>query len=219
MLIRLQGKNFLIDAGPDFRAQALAHGLTRLDGVLLTHSHFDHIGGLDDLRPYYFFQKKRVPCLLSKETFEEIKIRYNYLMEPLSEGQTISAQLDFIVLEEDVGQVVFEDVSWSYVSYHQAGVKVNGFRTGKMAYISDIRTYPESIFDSLQGLDLLVLSAFRTTVTQMHFSVDEAIEFSSRTGAKKTYLTHIGHDLEHEEASKLLPENVHFAYDGLSLSF
>jgi phosphoribosyl 1,2-cyclic phosphate phosphodiesterase len=218
-LVCANDKNFLIDVGPDFRTQALTHHITKLDGVLLTHTHFDHVGGIDDLRPYFFTQKKRMPCLLSKETFEEIKMRYHYLVQPLGEGHAISAQLDFFILEEDFGETTFEGTKWQYMSYHQAGMKVNGFRLGNMAYVSDIRTYAESLFDSLKGVEVLILSAFRTTVTEMHFSVDEAIAFAKRVGARQTYLTHIGHDLDAENQNLNLPENVKLSYDGLKIQF
>jgi phosphoribosyl 1,2-cyclic phosphate phosphodiesterase len=219
VLIQTQGKNFLIDAGPDFREQALKHKIRKLDGLLLTHTHFDHVAGIDDLRAFYFLNKTRLPCLLSKETFEEIKIRYHYLMRPLKDGHSISAQLDFFVLEHDFGKMRFQGVEWKYMSYTQADMKVTGFRQGKMAYVSDIRAYTNQLLESLEGVETLVLSALRTTPTQMHFSVDEAIEFSKMVGAKKTYLTHISHDLDHEKVNKILPSNVRLSYDGLKISY
>lgn len=218
-LVQIEGKNFLIDAGPDFRMQALTHKIERLEGVLLTHTHYDHIGGIDDLRSYYFLQKEKLPCLLSQETFDEIKVCYHYLLKPLKDGHTICAQLDFFVLEKDFGEITFGGLKWKYVSYHQADMKVTGFCLGNLSYISDIRVYPEMLVPALQGTEILVLSALREAPTQMHFGLDEAIEFSKRVGAKETWITHISHDLDYEEISQKLPRNVHLSYDGLKIPF
>ncbi|MBI2743726.1 MAG: MBL fold metallo-hydrolase [Chlamydiales bacterium] len=219
LLIKAEGKTFIIDVGPDFREQALKYKIEHLDGVLLTHSHYDHIGGIDDLRAYYFLQKKRMPCLLSQETFDELKVRYYYMMKPMKDGHGISAQLDFFVLEKEDGEVEFEGVKWQYMSYIQADMKVTGFRLGSMAYVSDIRKYEEGLFHSLKGVDLLILSALRSEPTHMHFSIEEAVAFSKKVGAKQTWLTHISHDLDHEEVSQKLPHNVRLSYDGLQISF
>lgn len=219
LLITTKGKNFLIDVGPDFRTQALTHKITHLDGVLLTHTHYDHVGGIDDLRVFYFAHEKRMPCLLSKETFEEIKIRCHYLLRPLKDGHAVSAQLDFFVLEKDFGTVQFEGVTWDYMSYTQSGMKVTGFRLGKFAYVSDIRTYEENIFDALKGVEILVLSALRQEQSIMHFSVPEAVEFAHKVGAKQTWITHISHGLDHEKTNQTLPPHVRLSHDGLKISW
>jgi len=104
-----------------------------------------------------------------------------------------------------------------YFSYFQLDIKVTGFRIGNFAYVSDIRKYTEQIFQSLKGIDILVLSALRTAPSPMHFSIDEAIAFSRRTSAKMTYLTHIAHDLEYETTNALLPPDVRMSYDGLEI--
>jgi phosphoribosyl 1,2-cyclic phosphate phosphodiesterase len=218
-LIQVGGKNFLIDVGPDFREQALKYQIKHLDGLLITHSHFDHIGGLDDLRVFYFIQKKAVPCLVSKETYEELKVRYHYMMRPLEKGKSAFAQLDFRLLEDDFGRVDFEGVMWDYVSYYQADMKVTGFRLGSLAYISDIRKFEERVVDALQGVETIIISALRYTPSEVHFSIDEAIDFVRRVGAKRTYFTHIAHDLDHEETNAKLPEDVRMGYDGLEFSF
>lgn len=218
-LIRVEEKTFLIDAGPDFRQQALRSDLTHVDGVLLTHSHFDHIGGVDDLRVYYFIQHRPLPCLLSQETYDELKMRCHYLFLPLESGRAISAQLDFQILKQDFGAINFEGLNLQYTSYFQATTKVTGFRIGNLAYISDIREYDEKLVQALQGVDILVLSALRHVPTVMHFSVDEAIAFAKNIGAKHTWLTHIAHDLDYEETNAHLPSNVRLSYDGLEFEF
>ena len=217
-LIQIQGKNFLIDVGPDFRAQALHFHIEHLNAVLLTHAHADHIAGIDDLRAYYFLYKNSVPCVLSQDTFNEVKVRYHYMLQKLSLGTSISAQIDFQVLNEDFGELMLDGVRFEYFSYYQTGMKVTGFRVGNFAYVSDIRQFSEQVIDKILGVDILVLSALRHTPTKMHFSVEEAIAFSRRVSAKKTYLTHIAHDLEHEATNALLPPDVRMSYDGLEIS-
>lgn len=219
VLVKVQGKSFLIDVGPDFRTQALTYKIDQLDGVLLTHTHYDHLGGLDDLRSYFFAQKKRMPCLLSRESFQEIKIRYHYLMRPLKDGHTICAQLDFFELEKDFGEVLFEGVNWKYMSYFQSSTEVTGYRLGSMAYISDIREYSDQLLKSLEGVELLVVSAQRYVPSSLHFSLDEAVDFSQKVGASRTWITHITHDLDHNEANQKLPHNVRLSYDGLQVPF
>lgn len=216
-LITLGNKNFLIDVGPDFRAQALKFDIKHLTAVSLTHAHADHIAGMDDLRAFYFLEKKKIPCILSQETFEEVKLRYHYLLQPVISGKSFSAQLDFQILPKDFGCLELEKVRFDYFSYFQMDIKVTGYRIGNFAYVSDIRQYTDQIFSSLQGIDILVLSALRHTPSPMHFSIEEAIAFSRETSAKITYLTHIAHDLEHEATSALLPPDVKMSYDGLSI--
>lgn len=216
-LIDWEGKRFLIDAGPDFRLQALKYQINRLDGIILTHSHFDHIGGLDELRAFNFLQKSSLPCLLSIETFDELKVRYHYLMQPPEDGRSICAELNFHILDRDFGQMKFLGVDWRYVSYTQGSVKVNGLRLPTVAYISDIRSYTRQVIDDIAGVDTLILSALRYTPSEMHLTIDEAVAFAREVGAKKTWLTHIAHDLDHDETNKKLPKDIRLSYDGLEI--
>jgi phosphoribosyl 1,2-cyclic phosphate phosphodiesterase len=219
VLIKVSGKTVVIDVGPDFRTQALLHRIDKLDGVLLTHSHYDHVGGIDDLRAFYFTQHNKLPCLLSQETFDELKIRCHYLMQPLKDGHTICAQLDFKVLEKDFGNVLFGGLHWQYMSYFQAKMKVTGFRLGNMAYVSDIREYTDELLHALKGVEVLILSALRDQPSHMHLSTAEAIDFAQKIGAKKTWLTHVSHEMDYEETNQKLPQNVRLSYDGLKIPF
>ncbi len=218
-LLKVGGKTLLIDVGPDFREQALKFKIDRLDGVLITHPHFDHVGGLDDLRVYYFIQKHALPCLLSQDTFDDLKLRCHYMMRPLEPGRSVCAQLDFQVLGGDFGERDFEGVPLQYMSYYQTNMKVTGFRVGDFAYVSDIREYTDELIQRLSGVKVLILSALRHSPTLMHFSIDEAIAFSRRVGAEMTYLTHVAHDLEYNTTNAMLPDDVRMSYDGLEISF
>jgi len=212
-------RRLLIDSGPDFRLQALRYHIDHLDGVLLTHSHFDHVAGLDELRAYYLHSRKRLPVLVSEPTFQNLRRRYDYLFHEKPQLSSLTAQLDFQVLQDDRGTTKFLDIEIGYMHYDQGGMPVTGYRFGSFAYISDIRTYPETIFTDLSEIKTLVLSTLRHKSSPMHFNLEEAITFVRRVGAEKAYLTHMSHELDHAETNALLPKGIQLAYDGLKLGF
>jgi phosphoribosyl 1,2-cyclic phosphate phosphodiesterase len=213
------GRNILIDCGPDFRQQALLHNINQLDAVIFTHSHNDHMAGVDDLKVYSFRNKKPLDCLLSKETYAELKKRFYYIFNENDPYAGLTPRFNLHYLEKDRGELVFQQLHIRYFSYEQMGMRVHGFRFGNLAYVSDIRIYPETIFEDLQGVETLVLSALRHAPTPMHFHVDEAVDFAVRVGAKKSWLMHVAHELDHEKTNAYLPENIQMAYDGLKLDF
>lgn len=216
-LLQINDKVLLIDSGPDFRAQALQYTISRLDGVLLTHTHFDHVAGLDELRAYYLLYRQPLPILVSTATLTDLKRRYDYLFREKSWEMSLAAQLDFCALEEERGETSFLGIPIRYMSFEQGGMQVFGFRFGNFAYLSDIRNYPETIFEDLQGVETLVISALREKPSLMHLSFAEAIQFAERVGAQKVFFTHIGHDAEHEEIQSQMPSGMQLAYDGLTL--
>jgi phosphoribosyl 1,2-cyclic phosphate phosphodiesterase len=220
VLIKAHFKQFLIDVGPDFRFQALSHKIHSLDGVLLTHAHQDHTAGIDDLRPIYYKRITSLPLLLSKETSEEIERRYRYLLTPAFDQKDFVERLHLQLLPISLeGEIEFGGVKIGYVTYEQGGMSVNGFRFGDLAYLSDIRTFPDTIFQALKGLKILVISALRYTSSPLHFSIDEAIDFANKIGVEKVWLTHISHELEHDKVNAYLPKHVKLAYDGLEIEF
>lgn len=216
-LLCIEQRQFLIDAGPDFRMQALRAGITKLDGLLLTHAHHDHTAGLDDLRPICYRRETPLPVLLSVETAQEMRIRYNYLFQ--SPHENFVSRFDLHLLPDQVGEVVFENLSIQYVTYTQGGMLVNGYRIGDLAYLSDIRHFPSSIFENLKGVRYLIISALRYTPSPLHFSVDEAIDFAKQLQVERVWLTHISHDLEHHQTNAYLPAYMSLAYDGLEIDF
>lgn len=214
VLLRLMNRQFLVDVGPDFRQQALRYGIHHLDGVYLTHAHHDHAAGIDDLRPICFERKSPLPILLSHETAHEVTQRYAYLFQPQDQGES---RFVLHMLPDESGEIQFEGFSVGYVSYQQGKMGVNGYRWGDLAYLSDIRQYDPSIFTHLQGVKDLVISALRFTPSPLHFSIDEAIDFSKAIKAERVWLTHLSHELEHHQANAYLPANMRVAYDGLEL--
>lgn len=218
-LIRIGSKSILIDVGPDFRQQALKFGIDHLDGLILTHTHYDHIAGIDELRIFYVRENRELPCLLSKESFEDLKTRYPYLFQRIGETTSLSARLELHLLPAKSGAIEFLGVKIDYFTYYQGDTAVNGYRFGDFAYVTDIREYDDSIFPALKGVRNLVISALRKEPSQLHLSLEEAVTFARKVGAKKTLLTHMNHELEHETTNAKLPSDVQLAYDGLEIAF
>lgn len=217
-LITVGKKKILVDCGPDFRTQALSHHINQLDGLLLTHAHHDHVAGIDELRIYFLRTKTALPCLLSRPTSAEISTRYKYIFDNPS-NEKLTSRLQLQLLEGAYGKTLFQNIYVQHVTYEQAGMLVNGFRIGDLAYLSDVKFFSEAIFDHLRGVQTLIISALRHAPSAFHLSVEEAIAFAHRVGAQQTWLTHISHELDHEETNSFLPPNVRMAYDGLELPF
>ena len=219
VLIMTDNQKILIDTTPDFRYQALHYHIDTLDGVIITHGHYDHTAGLDELRVYYMRSKKPLPCLLSKETADDLKIRFPYILTSKPAKDRLISRFELQQLKAERGVSTFNGLRIGYMSFEQMKMAVNGFRFGNLAYVSDIKEYPETIFEDLEGVEILVLSALRLEPSRLHFSVDEAVEFSKRVGAQMTWLTHVAHEVEHEKTNASLPDNVQLAYDGLLIDF
>jgi phosphoribosyl 1,2-cyclic phosphate phosphodiesterase len=216
-LLKLGEERFLIDTGPDFRHQALKYGIDRLDGVLITHTHFDHIAGLDDLRVYYFLQKKILPCLLSQESLEDIKKTHDYFFIKSNDDVMGGSRFQFQIIKNDFGIEEFGGHAWQIMTFEQGGMKVTGFRLGSFAYIMDLKNFSSEIYQALKGVEVLVMSALRYRPSPAHLSMDEALAFAAQIGARQTWFSHIAHELDHKATNQQLPSGVKLAYDGLEI--
>lgn len=210
-------RNVVIDTGPDFRQQALRHHLTHIDAVLYTHSHADHIFGLDDLRPLSFVAHRAggtIPLYASGETQNVLERVFDYTFAP-SATYANRARVEIMPLEERAR--VFE-AEFVRVPVLHGGMEIFGFRFGNAAYLTDVSTIPEPSFELLRGVDTLVLPALRHNPHPSHATVQQAVAWAERIGARQTWLTHIAHELGHEETNRMLPPGVRMAYDGLELT-
>jgi phosphoribosyl 1,2-cyclic phosphate phosphodiesterase len=209
-LLNINGKNILIDCGPDFRQQMLTHNITSLSAILLTHEHYDHVAGLDDVRSYRavdVFAEERVNHTLMK-TMHYSFAANKYPGTPELKLHAISEYTPF----EAAGVEVIP------LRVMHAQLPVLGFRIGNMAYVTDFKTLPEKTLDQLTGLDLLVMGTLRFKPHFSHLMVEESLTLINRLAPKQTYFTHMSHDMGlHELAEKELPPNVRLAYDGLKI--
>lgn len=213
VLVETGGKRILLDCGPDFRWQMLKHGIEHLDAVLLSHEHYDHVSGLDDLRPFVYRNELKIYAETNVVEAIHTRLPYAFREHPYPGVP----QLDL----QSIGLEAFEaaGIRVQPIRVMHGGLPILGFRIGKMAYLTDLKTLPESSYEHLSGLDLLILDALRPD--SRHFShegVDEALRQVERIGPKSTYLIHMSHRIGlHRVTEETLPQGVFLAYDGLTV--
>ncbi len=213
ILVSFDGRNILIDTTPDFRTQALRAGLRRLDAVIFTHAHADHIMGLDDVRPFNFRQKEPIPIFGAAGTLDSIRRSFPYVFDGAQRNTNIP-QLDARAIE---GAFEIHGLTFVPVPVMHGSQKILGFRFGEAAYLTDHSDIPDASMDLLRGLDVLFLDALRYKPHPTHSTVEQSIRTVEQLQPRRTYLTHICHDLGHERAESLLPPHIRLAYDGLEI--
>jgi phosphoribosyl 1,2-cyclic phosphate phosphodiesterase len=210
VLITENGTDLLIDCGPDFRQQMLTHNINRLSHVLITHEHYDHIGGLDDIRPMgaiNVYGEQRALDVIKRNMPYCFKAE-KYPGTPVMTLKTIEDKLFYI-----------NGIPVQPIRVMHAKLPVLGYRIKNMAYLTDVKTIGAEALEQLKGLDVLILSALRPQAHISHLSLNEALLLAEKTGARKTYFTHMSHDMgQHNETNRILPQHVELAYDGLELS-
>lgn len=208
------GLSVLVDTATDLRQQALRHGLTRVDAVLFTHSHADHVMGLDELRRFNVLQRAAIPAYADKRTAEDLRRTFSYVFSPPEEKGGGVPQVELQVID---GAFAIGSLKIQPVPLLHGKRPILGFRFGTFAYLTDCNAIPGESWPLLEGLDILVLDALRHRPHPTHFSVNEALEVVARLRPRQTYFTHICHDLPHAATNKALPDGVELAYDGLAL--
>jgi phosphoribosyl 1,2-cyclic phosphate phosphodiesterase len=214
ILIEGEGKVIAIDSGPDFRYQMLRAKVQRLDAIVFTHEHKDHIAGLDDIRAFNYRQNGPVDVYADERVQTALKREFYYIFEEFKYPGIPQLNLHTIGLEPfNIGNVHFIPIE---VMHYK--LPVLGFRINDFTYITDAKTVSETERQKIKGSKILVINALQMQNHISHFTFDEAIAFAEEMGAEKTYLTHISHRLgKHEDILKLLPPNIEPAYDGLKL--
>lgn len=209
-LVQTMGKTILIDPSPDFRQQALAAQIHHIDAVLITHSHYDHVGGIDDLRP--FCADGPLPMYMNQETERDLRKHYDYCFRehPYPGVPTFKINV--------VGNSPFyiDGIKIEPISVMHAQLPILGYRIGNFAYITDAKTIAESEMYKLKGVEMLVINALRNRQHFSHLSLEEALRLIKEISPRKAYLTHFNHEIgRHEDLARRLPSNVEPGYDGL----
>ncbi|MCQ2168818.1 MAG: MBL fold metallo-hydrolase [Bacteroidales bacterium] len=243
-LVEYGGLSILVDCGPDFRAQAIRAGITHLDGILLTHNHMDHVGGLDDTRALNLCESHPVNIYCEKYVEDSLRRSYAYAFaEPRYQGapewkmHTIDNR-PFKVYSNAGDEVLKWEKGFGYHHLPAENVEVKsvevipiqgwhlkekqisvlGYRFGNIAYLTDMNLIEDEEFEKLKGLDAVTINCVKPGPHHSHFSLQECLDFFGRVNARTSYITHLSHLLPcHEEFERMLPENVHPAYDGLTI--
>ena len=214
--IEANGKYFLIDTTPDLRLQLLREPIPRLDFILFTHSHSDHLMGLDDIRPFNFRQGETIHAFANAATAKAIRRSFSYIWNDSQIGGG-KPQLE---LHEVDGPFRYDGIEVIPLPVCHGDWTILGYRIGPFAYVTDTNGIPESTGVLLRGVDTLALDGLRVSPPHpTHFTIGEAIDAAKLIGARMTYLIHLTHDIDHASLEATLPDNVRIAYDGLRLEF
>ena len=208
-------RSILVDTATDLRAQALANDVTRVDTILFTHSHADHILGLDEVRRFNVMQKASMPCLGDERTLNDLRRTFAYIFDP-SPG--LGGGIPQLALFRIGGPFTLGGVEFAPVPLLHGRRPILGFRVGSFAYLTDCSAIPDSSWPLVEGVRTLVVDALRDRPHPTHFTVAEALDVVARVSPERAFFTHICHDLPHEATCRRLPPHVELAYDGLTLT-
>ncbi len=209
--LQYEGWSVLVDTATEFRLQAIRAGMERLDAILFTHSHADHIFGLDDVRVFSELQRQPIPCYGSTECIDDLRRRFDYIFNETQRGGG-KPRLELIPID---GPFTPFGLEIQPIPVLHGRLQVLGFRFGSAAYVTDCNAIPDSSMDLLRGLDLPVLDALRWRPHPTHFTVNQALEVIAELKPRQAYLTHTTHDLDYTSTNAALPPGVELAYDGL----
>ncbi|HEV8511094.1 MAG TPA: MBL fold metallo-hydrolase [Gemmatimonadales bacterium] len=215
-LIETHGKRLLIDTPPELRLQLVAAGVDRVDAVLFTHAHADHVHGIDDLRALSVRQGAMLPAYGSRDTMAELAAKFPYIFDPsiVVPAGTSKPELAPHVMEPGASASV-AGVPVLALSLPHGDTRVFGYRVGAVAYLTDVKAIPDAAVPALAGLEVLVLNALLTRPHPLHLSIPEAVAAAQRIGARRTFFTHLTHEFTHSALAAMLPAGIAPAYDGL----
>ncbi len=206
--------NILVDTSTDLRAQALAHNVRRVDAIVFTHSHADHVFGLDEVRRYNAMQRAAIPCYADEATLADLRRMFAYIFDP---PPAIAGGIPQLIPSRIAGPFMLGGVEVVPVPIYHGQRPILGFRVGAFAYLTDCSRIPDASWPLLDGVRVLVIDALRERPHPTHFTIAQALEAVARVAPDRAYFTHICHDLPHAATCARLPPGVQLAYDGLVL--
>ncbi len=211
-LIQSPTTTILIDPGPDLRIQGLRHGLQQLDAVLVTHPHQDHIGGIDDLRPFTLQTQRTLPLYANQFTLDRILYQYDYAF---ASGESASTRPNLGLNQLDGAQFSIGDMTIIPLPIEHGSWQILGFRIGDLAYMTDVSHIPAPTFELLHGVKSLIIGALRHEPHPLHFTVAQALAAVERIQPQQAFFVHMSHSLDYTTEHANLPTHVQLAYDGL----
>jgi len=214
LMIEYGGGVAIIDTPPEFRLQCIANNVATVDSLLFTHTHADHIFGLDDIRRFCALQKQRIPCYGSPQTIKSLKTIFTYAFDY---DRPIFSEIPYLTAVEVNGPFDLFGRKVIPLDLFHGQITILGFRIDNFAYCTDCSEIPQSTLDQLRDLDVLVLDALRYTPHPTHFNVEQALAVVQKIKPRRTYFTHIAHEILHADLEAKLPENVFLSFDGLRL--
>ncbi|HRX29726.1 MAG TPA: MBL fold metallo-hydrolase [Saprospiraceae bacterium] len=207
--------HFLIDIGPDFRQQMLREKISKIDFVLITHEHNDHIAGIDDIRPFNFMQNQSINFYCNDRVYHDLISKYDYIFKENKYPGSPSINLKPILYDE---VMYLEELNIVPILLMHGKIDILGYRIGKMAYLTDISSISSEELSKLQGIEVLIISALRKESHHSHINLSQAIDIYQSTSASRCYLIHLSHHYPcHEALQSELPVGVFAAYDGMSI--
>ncbi len=214
VLINWDNNNFVIDCGPDFRTQMLNSNCSKIDAIIYTHEHSDHVAGLDDIRPFFFNQGK-IPIYAHERVLNELKKRFYYIFDDNYAYPGSPKVIENIISSN----FNINDKKIVPIDALHRDLQIFGYRFENFAYLTDVKSIKKEEINKLHDLEVLVINALRIEEHYSHFNLHQALDFISEVKPRKAYLTHISHMLGfHDEVQKILPKNVFLAYDGLEIT-
>lgn len=211
----LDRTRILVDTGTDLRQQVLRHGISRVDAILFTHAHADHVMGLDEVRSFNYLQGAPIPCYASARTWQSLRATFAYAFDPTPRKE--GGGIPRLVPHEIDGPFEIDGVRIVPVPLWHGTTPILGFRFGSFAYLTDCNRLADESWALVEGVETLVIDALRDRPHTTHFTVAESLEAIARIAPRRAYLTHMAHQLGHAETNARLPPGVELAYDGLTL--